>query len=129
MTLRVFIVDGSHELQRALSQTLGDLQLACCIGSATGESQARDWLQANALGWDVLVIEPRLEPGNGLALLEFCRKRSPGQSVVVLTHHATDAMRQYCLSQGADSVFDKSSQLVAFFTYLSQLKQTQTVSR
>jgi DNA-binding NarL/FixJ family response regulator len=129
LSLRVFIVDSSVELQDALRQSLDDLQLARCVGSASTPSQAQDWLQANAQGWDVLVVEPELRPGNGLALLELCRDRAPGQSLLVLTHHATDAMRQYCLAQGADAVFDKSSQLVAFLSQLGQLKQAQVASR
>ncbi len=125
----MFIVDGSVELQDALRQSLDDLQLARCVGSASTQAQAQEWLQAHPLGWDVLVVEPELRPGNGLALLAFCRDRAPGQSVLVLTHHATDAMRQYCLAQGADAVFDKSSQLVAFLSQLGQLKQARVASR
>lgn len=129
MSLRVFIVDGSVELQEALRQSLDDLQLARCVGTASTPSQAQDWLQANAQGWDVLVVEPELRPGNGLALLAVCRDRAPGQSVLVLTHHATDAMRQYCLAQGADAVFDKNSQLVAFLSQLGRLKQARVALR
>lgn len=129
MSLRVFIVDGSVELQEALRQSLDDLQLARCVGTASTPSQAQDWLQANAQGWDVLVVEPELRPGNGLALLTVCRDRAPGQSVLVLTHHATDAMRQYCLAQGADAVFDKNSQLVAFLSQLGRLKQARVALR
>jgi DNA-binding NarL/FixJ family response regulator len=125
----VFIVDGSVELRDALCQSLDDLQLARCVGSAGSESQAREWLQANFQGWDVLVVEPELQPGNGLALLALCRDRAPGQTLLVLTHHATDAMRQYCLAQGADAVFDKRSQWVAFFSQLGQLKQARVASR
>ena len=129
LSLRVFIVDGSVELQQALRDSLDDLQLASCVGSATTQEQALQWLQANPQGWDVLLLEPELRPGNGLALLALCRDRAPGQSLLVLTHHATDAMRQYCLSQGADAVFDKSSQLVALFSQLAQLKQARVASR
>jgi DNA-binding NarL/FixJ family response regulator len=125
----VFIVDGSVELQEALRQSLDDLQLARCVGTASTPSQAQDWLQANAQGWDVLVVEPELRPGNGLALLAVCRDRAPGQSVLVLTHHATDAMRQYCLAQGADAVFDKNFQLVAFLSQLGRLKQARVALR
>jgi hypothetical protein len=67
LSLRVFIVDGSVELQDALRQSLDDLQLARCVGSASTQAQALEWLQAHALEWDVLVVEPELLPGNGLA--------------------------------------------------------------
>jgi DNA-binding NarL/FixJ family response regulator len=129
LTLRVFIVDDSAELLQAVCETLSDLALARCVGSALSERDAVAWLDAPTEPWDVLVIEPRLQQGNGLALLERCRQRAPHQKVLVLTHYATDQMRQYCLSQGADAVFDKSVQLVAFMGQLKQLHALQTERR
>ncbi len=129
MTLRVFIVDDSAELLQAVCETLSDLALARCVGSALSERDAAAWLDAPTEPWDVLVIEPRLQQGNGLALLERCRHRAPHQKVLVLTHYATDQMRQYCLSQGADAVFDKGVQLVAFMGQLKQLHALHTERR
>jgi DNA-binding NarL/FixJ family response regulator len=129
VTLRVFIVDDSAELLQAVYETLSDLALARCVGSAMSERDAAAWLDAPTEPWDVLVIEPRLQQGNGLALLERCRQRAPHQKVLILTHYATDQMRQYCLSQGADAVFDKNVQLVAFLQQLKQLQVLQTERR
>lgn len=129
MTLRVFIVDDSAELVQALCDTLSDLGLARCVGSALTERDAAAWLDAPTEPWDVLVIEPRLQQGSGLALLERCRQRAPHQKLLVLTHYATDPMRQYCLSQGADAVFDKSVQLLAFIGQIKQLHGLQTERR
>ena len=129
LTLRVFIVDDSAELVQALCEALSDLGLARCVGSALTERDAAAWLDAPNEPWDVLVIEPRLQQGNGLALLARCRQRAPNQTVLVLTHYATDQMRQYCLSQGADAVFDKSVQLVAFMGQIKQLHGLQTERR
>ena len=129
MTLRVFIVDDSAELLQAVCETLSDLALARCVGSALSERDAAAWLDAPTEPWDVLVIEPRLQQGNGLALLERCRHRAPHQKVLVQTHYATDQMRQYCLSQGADAVFDKNMQLVGFLEQLKQLQVLQAERR
>jgi len=129
VTLRVFIVDDSAELLQAVCETLSDFALARCVGSALSERDAAAWLDAPTEPWDVLVIEPRLQQGNGLALLERCRHRAPHQKVLVLTHYATDQMRQYCLSQGADAVFDKGVQLVAFMGQLKQLHALHTERR
>lgn len=122
MTLRVYIVDDSAELVQALAETLADLKIARCVGSALAEDQALAWLASPSEPWDVLVIEPRLQQGNGLAVLERCRPRSAHQQVLVLTHYATDEMRAYCLAQGADSVYDKSTQLVALLGHLDRLR-------
>ena len=129
MTLRVFIVDDSAELLQAVCETLSDLGLARCVGSALTERDAAAWLDAPTEPWDVLVIEPRLQQGNGLALLARCGQREPHQKVLILTHYATDQMRQYCLSQGADAVFDKGVQLVAFVGQIKQLHSLQTERR
>ncbi len=129
LTLRVFIVDDSAELLQAVCETLSDLGLARCVGSALTERDAAAWLDAPTEPWDVLVIEPRLAQGNGLALLARCRQRAPHQKVLILTHYATDQMRQYCMSQGADGVFDKGVQLVAFMGQLKQLHALQTERR
>jgi DNA-binding NarL/FixJ family response regulator len=129
LTLRVFIVDDSAELLQAVCETLSDLALARCVGSALSERDAVVWLDAPTEPWDVLVIEPRLQQGNGLALLDRCRHRAPHQKILILTHYATDQMRQYCLSQGADAVFDKSVQLVAFMGHLKQLHALQAERR
>jgi two-component system, OmpR family, response regulator len=129
LTLRVFIADESAELLQVMGQTLSDLGVARLVGSARTERDAAAWLDAPTEPWDVLVVEPRLAQGNGLALLERARQRAPHQKVLVLTHYATDQMRQYCLSQGADAVFDKQGQLVGFLGHLSQLSALQVERR
>lgn len=121
MTLRVFIVDDSAELVQALAETLADLGIARCVGSALAEDEALAWLSAPTEPWDLLVLEPRLQQGNGLTILDRCRQRSPQQQVLVLTHYATDEMRRYCLAQGADAVYDKSSQLVMLLGHVDRL--------
>ncbi len=127
MTLRVFLVDDSAELVQALAETLADLSIARCVGSALTEDEALAWLSAPAEPWDLLVLEPRLQQGNGLAILDRCRQRSPQQQVLVLTHYATDEMRRYCLAQGADAVYDKSSQLVMLLGHVDRLSSIKVV--
>ena len=129
MTLRVFIVDDSAELVQALAETLADLNIARCVGSALSEDEALAWLSAPPEPWDVLVIEPHLQQGNGLALIDHCRQRSEGQQTLVLTHYATDEMRRYCLARGADAVYDKSTQLVALLGRMEQLRSLKAVQR
>lgn len=129
MTLRVFIVDDSAELVQAFAETLADLRIARCVGSALTEDEALAWLSAPTEPWDVVVFEPRLQQGNGLAILDLCRRRSPQQQLLVLTHYASDEMRRYCLAQGADAVFDKSTQLVALLGHMEQLRSLKAVER
>lgn len=125
MRLQVFIVDDSIELLTALDQALADLAIGRCVGTAQTEADALAWLDAPTEAWDVLVLEPRLGQGNGLSLLERCRGRPAHQKLVVFTYYATDEMRRYCLAQGADAVFDKSTQLVALIGHLDRLRSVK----
>jgi DNA-binding response OmpR family regulator len=129
LTLRFFIVDPSAELSQALATTLVDLNIGVCVASASTQQAATDWLQSHSGEWDVLVLEPGLESGNGLAILEQAVVQWPQRPVVVLTHFATEAMRQYCLDQGAQAVFDKTTQMVAFIGHLQRLKSGHLANR
>lgn len=114
---------------QALSDTLVDLQIGQCVATATTEQEASDWLQIHPEGWDVLVVEPRLASGNGLVLIEQGLGLLPQRPVVVLTHFATEALRQYCQARGAQAVFDKSQQMVAFIGHLRRLKSAHMACR
>lgn len=74
------------------------------------------WLREHASQWDLAVVDMFLSEGSGLGVLRECRARRPDQLVVVLTNYATDEMRRRCLAAGADTVFDKSTELEAFLT-------------
>ena len=58
-----------------------------------------------------------LRTGSGMNVLEACRKRRPGQRIVVLSNHATRDVRWRCAQLGADAVFDKSTELEALVDY------------
>jgi two-component system OmpR family response regulator len=129
LNLRFFIVDRSTELLQALADTLVNLSMGHCVATALTEEGADHWLRAHPDGWDVLVLEPSLQSGNGLTLLQQAVAAVPRRPVVVLTHFATEPMRQYCLAQGAQAVFDKSTEMVAFIGHLQRLKNAHLVHR
>lgn len=129
MTLRFFLVDRSTELLQALADTLANLSIGACVATALTQQDAADWLRIHPEGWDVMVLEPSLQTGNGLALLEQAVAAVPARPVVVLTHFATEPLRQYCLAQGAQAVFDKSTQMVAFIGHLQRLKNAHLAHR
>jgi len=65
--------------------------------------------------WQLAVIDLFLGGGTGLSVLRAYRDRLPHQRMVVLTNYATPEVRRRCLELGADGVFDKSTELEAFF--------------
>ena len=49
--------------------------IALPVFGAVPIDEALAWLSAPTEPWDVLVLEPRLEQGNGLAILDRCKQR------------------------------------------------------
>lgn len=88
---------------------------------ATAESadEAIAKLQALASVWQLAVVDLFLKQGSGLDVLRACGRHHGGRVVVVLSNYATERMRAECAALGADAVFDKSTQLDAFFDFCS----------
>jgi len=74
-------------------------------------------LEKHGEDWDLAVVDLFLKSGSGLTILRACQTRGSHQHVVVLTNYPTSEMRRRCLELGADAVFDKSSELDAFFEH------------
>jgi DNA-binding NarL/FixJ family response regulator len=66
--------------------------------------------------WELAVVDLALKQGTGLDVLRAFRHH-PGRVVVVLSNYATRQIRAECAMLGADGVFDKSTQLDAFFDF------------
>jgi two-component system OmpR family response regulator len=108
MGIRVFLVDDVHKTQSTLADlltTLGDFRV---IGSATTEAEANLWLDENAGGWDLAIVDLLLEQGAGLSVIARCRAHSQQGKVVVFSGYATPGVRGRCIELGADAVIDKT---------------------
>lgn len=115
MTFRAYIVEDSSTIRDNLIDTLKELAQFEPVGTTGSEHEARRWLAGNA--WDLAIIDLFLHEGSGMNVLEACRKRRPGQRIVVLSNHATRDVRWRCAQLGADAVFDKSTELEALVDY------------
>jgi DNA-binding NarL/FixJ family response regulator len=120
MPLLTFLVEDNVTIRENLIPALEDLGGAQIVAIAESEREAADWLGAHASGWDLAVVDMFLKEGSGLGVVAVCRDRKSHQRVAVLTNYATSAIRQRCLSAGANAVFDKSTQLDEFFDYCQQ---------
>lgn len=117
MSIKTILVEDSKTIRDALIPTmeeLGDMEVLAC---AEGASQAIDALTSLGAVWELAVVDLFLKQGSGLDVLRACGRRHPGRVVVVLSNFATADMRVKCTALGADGVFDKSTQLDAFFDY------------
>lgn len=119
MALAVFLVEDSAVIRDNLIETLEELVQASVIAVADSEDDARAWLRANN-AWQLAVVDIFISQGSGLGVVRALQQRLPGQRVVVLSNYATDSMRAQCALLDADAVFDKSTELEAFFEFCVQ---------
>ena len=121
MAFRVFIVEDSSTIRDNLIDTLKELAQFEPVGTAETEHEGKRWLARNE--WDLAIMDLFLREGSGLNVLEACRKRQPGQKVVVLSNHSSADVRWRCKQLGADAVFDKSTELEALMDYCKRLRE------
>jgi len=120
MTFRAYIVEDSSTIRDNLIATLKELALFEPVGTTESEHEAKRWLAAHP--WDLAIIDLFLREGSGMNVLEACRRRAPGQKVVVLSNHSSRDVRWRCLQLGADACFDKSTELEALVDYCARLR-------
>lgn len=116
----IYLIEDNDALRRTLTEWLQDVA-GLQVGGACGtESEAVHWLHHHGPRWRLAVVDLFLLEGSGLGVIARCRQRQPCQKMVVLTHYATPDIRRRALALGADAVFDKASELDAFFAYCAE---------
>ena len=123
MHLTTILVEDNDTIRSTLVPALEELANVRVLAMAATAGEAKEALHTWRDQWKLLVVDLFLASGTGLQVLETVAKRLPGQHVVVLSNYATAEMRRRCLELGADAVFDKSTQLEAFFEHCSLLGQ------
>jgi len=122
--LHVFVVEDNPLIRANLMSALKDLVDARILAFAESEPQAIDWLSQHKGGWDLAIVDLFLKKGNGVGIVRWTCGRLKHQKVAVLTNYATPAVREECLREGADAVFDKSTELDQFFDFCRRLDST-----
>ncbi len=120
MTLRTYLIEDNAVIRENLLATLADLAQVETIGTTDNEQEAARWLRTHEHQWDLAIVDVFLREGNGLNVLAACRRRLPGQKVVVFSNHATPEVRRRCAQLGADAVFDKSTEIEALLEYCEE---------
>lgn len=116
MSIKTVLVEDNKAIRDALIPTMDELGGLEVIAFAEGADEAVHILQEFEAVWELAVVDLFLKQGSGLDVLRsHCHH--PGQVVVVLSNYATEQMRETCIRLGADGVFDKSTQLDAFFSF------------
>jgi len=124
MPLITILVEDSQVIRESLIAAMSELVATEIVAIAETADEAIAALQAQGEAWQLAVVDLQLRQGTGLAVLRAFRDRPRHQHMIVLTNYATAGIRQRCAEAGADAVFDKSTEVEAFFDlcalYLAQ---------
>ena len=123
MTFKTYLVEDNPVIRDNLVGFLEDIADATVVAHASGEDEAVSWLHKHRYSWDVAIVDLFLDQGNGLGVVDACRKRAAHQKVVVLSNYATPDMRARTRAMGADAFFDKSAEIDLLLDYCEKLSR------
>ncbi|SFN25670.1 response regulator [Variovorax sp. OV329] len=115
MSLVTILVEDNQAIRENLLAAMDELTDLDVVATAETAAQAACALDAYSQSWDLAVVDLFLKQGSGLTVLKACQERPPDRHVLVLTNYPTPDIRRRCMDLGADAVFDKSTELEAFF--------------
>jgi len=115
MALKTILVEDSETIRNNLIPTLAEMANVHVIAVAESESKAATAFDQHKQVWELAIVDLFLKEGSGLGVVRAQRSRLASQHVLVLTNYSTPEVRRRCLELGADGVFDKSTELEAFF--------------
>ena len=125
MPLLTVLVEDSAVIRENLIPALTELANAEVIAFAETADDAIAVLRRERDRWQLAVVDLYLPQGTGLAVLRAFHNRPPHQRMVVLTNYATAEIRRRCTEAGADAVFDKSTEIEAFFALCASYSTSQ----
>ncbi|MBY0411095.1 MAG: response regulator [Burkholderiaceae bacterium] len=127
MPLNTILVEDNKTIQDTLVPALAELGDSRVVAIAATAADAKRALLQWQGRWHLIVVDLFLRKGSGIEVLqamnEGAQPRGQNQHVYVLTNYATSDMRQRCAELGADGVYDKSTELEAFFEMCSGLRR------
>ena len=69
------------------------------------------------------IVDLFLDQGNGLGVVDACRRRAAHQKVLVVSNYATPDVRARSKAMGADAFFDKSAEIDLLLDYCERLSR------
>lgn len=94
---RVLVVDDDPEIREVLQMRLEAMGLE--VAAAGGSREALAALDAG--GFDLALFDLRMEPMDGIALMEAARQRQPGLPVLIMTAHGSIEDAVAAIQRGA----------------------------
>ena len=119
-TFITYLVEDNATVLENLIETLREIADVHVTAHSSTQAEAIRWLDLHDGSWHLAIVDLFLKEGSGLGILAGCRHRESYQKIVVLTNYATPEIRQRAIALGADSVFDKSTELDELIAYCMQ---------
>jgi DNA-binding NarL/FixJ family response regulator len=117
--MNIYLVENSNYLRERLTRLVGKRKDVQVVGYA---ATARDAVEGiRRLKPDVVLLDIRLDQGNGLDVLKQIKLRGQPPVVIVLTNYAYSQYRDRFMASGADYFFDKSAELDLMLQALESL--------
>lgn len=123
MQVTAVLIEDSIAMRRAVIPAMKELTGIDVVAFAEDVHGARHLMAIEQ--FHLVVLDLFLSVGSGLDVLADIRAQPSDKPVFVLTNHATHDVRRACLQAGATAVFDKSSELDAFFEHCSHIAHAQ----
>jgi DNA-binding NarL/FixJ family response regulator len=106
--LRVFIVEDSRQVLERLEEMVGNIDGACCAGSATTVDAALRGIADTRP--DAVILDIRLEQGSGFDVLRALKAAALPTQVYIFSNLASEPYRRMAQRLGAAAFFDKCNQ-------------------
>ena len=117
------MVDDAAVVRDRLVALLSELEGVDVVGTARDATEGVT--VARRLAPDAVVLDIQMPGGDGVAVLEDIKARSPATVVVMLTNYTGEGHRARCLAAGADHFLDKSTDLDRLADILVDLALTR----
>jgi DNA-binding NarL/FixJ family response regulator len=115
--LQALLVEDSPVIRENLIATLEEMTPLRVVATAADEAGALRLLACREPRVDIAIVDIFLAGGSGLGVLRALQAQGSAVERVVLTNHATPAVRRQCLALGASRVFDKSGEIDALIEH------------
>jgi len=120
MPIKTVLIEDNPTIRDSLMAAMVELVDVEFVAVAATPAEAVAVLTLCRDAWQLAIVDLFLKDGSGMTVLRKFQDRRADQHMVVLTNYPTLEVRQRCMELGADAVFDKSTELDAFFGLCSE---------
>ena len=123
--MKVFVVDDSTILRERIVRTISKIPEVEVIGEAGTQQEAIDFIRAKKP--DMVILDIRLNGGNGIDVLHDVKKEESPPIVIIFTGYPYPHYRKRCEEEGADYFFRKKDEFEKVVEVLTEIARKQRI--